>query len=161
MREWHEADLAAGYGEAPLPDALSRKYPTAAREWGWQYVFPANEIAVDPALGETRCYHVCEKEARSAVRQAAFRAACILAAMTLRECRLRRLVRRWTLLSRRTGQLPSWIWSISPPGHLSVAYYSTHDSDNVLLKALLSLHSHSLCGRPDADFPVRRDRSRD
>jgi len=34
VRQWHEVDLAIGYGEAPLPNALARKYPNAGREWG-------------------------------------------------------------------------------------------------------------------------------
>ena len=38
----HENDLARGFGEVWLPFALARKYPRAAREWIWQYVFPAN-----------------------------------------------------------------------------------------------------------------------
>ena len=37
----HEQDLVAGQGQVYLPYALSRKYPAADREWGWQYVFPA------------------------------------------------------------------------------------------------------------------------
>ena len=28
------------------PFALDRKYPSAAREWGWQYVFPGGRLAV-------------------------------------------------------------------------------------------------------------------
>src|SRR5690606_9464281 len=39
-RRIHERDLAAGFGEVWLPDALERKYVGAAREWGWQYAFP-------------------------------------------------------------------------------------------------------------------------
>lgn len=74
VREWHEADLAQGYGEAPLPDALGRKYPDAGREWGWQYVFPADKVAVDPADGKKRRYHVYEKTLQAAVRRAARRA---------------------------------------------------------------------------------------
>ena len=42
VRQQHEEDLRAGLGEAPLPDALARKYPNAAREWGWQWVFAAS-----------------------------------------------------------------------------------------------------------------------
>lgn len=42
VRRQHEEDLRAGLGEAPLPGALSGKYPNAAREWGWQWVFPAS-----------------------------------------------------------------------------------------------------------------------
>ena len=40
-RELHRGDLADGFGAVWLPFALARKYPSAAREWGWQYVFPA------------------------------------------------------------------------------------------------------------------------
>ena len=70
VRKWHEADLAQGYGEAPLPNALARKYPNAGREWGWQYVFPAAKVAVDPADGAVRRYHVYEKTLQAAVRRA-------------------------------------------------------------------------------------------
>lgn len=52
------------------PDALARKYPKAGREWGWQYVFPADKVAVDPADGKTRRYHVYEKTFQTAVRRA-------------------------------------------------------------------------------------------
>ncbi len=44
----HEQDLAAGAGEVYLPYALARKYPHAAGEWGWQYVFPAERPSRDP-----------------------------------------------------------------------------------------------------------------
>jgi integron integrase len=40
VREMHRADLAAGWGRVILPMALARKYPTAASEWAWQWVFP-------------------------------------------------------------------------------------------------------------------------
>jgi hypothetical protein len=48
VRRMYQADLAAGRGKAWLPDALAREYPNAGREWGWQYVFPADKIACDP-----------------------------------------------------------------------------------------------------------------
>ena len=51
VREQHELDLADGYGAVWLPYALARKYPTAAREWGWQYVFPAERRSPDPRTG--------------------------------------------------------------------------------------------------------------
>jgi len=44
-------DLAQGYGTVHLPFALARKYPNAAREWGWQYVFPTRGRSVDPRSG--------------------------------------------------------------------------------------------------------------
>ena len=42
VRRIHQRDLVDGFGDAPLPHALARKYPGAPREWGWQYVFPAS-----------------------------------------------------------------------------------------------------------------------
>ena len=48
-RAIHQQDLTEGYGEVELPYALARKYPNAAREWAWQYVFPAAKRSVDRA----------------------------------------------------------------------------------------------------------------
>lgn len=42
VRVLHQRDIAAGAGYVELPDALSRKYPNAEREWPWQWVFPAS-----------------------------------------------------------------------------------------------------------------------
>jgi len=74
VRELHEADLSKGFGEALLPDALARKYPNAAKEWGWQYLFPADKIALDPADGKVRRYRVYEKTLQAAIRRAVRRA---------------------------------------------------------------------------------------
>lgn len=54
----HEADLAAGHGRVILPEALERKFPTAAAEWGWQWVFPATRRYADPRTGEERRHHL-------------------------------------------------------------------------------------------------------
>jgi len=43
-----EADVREGFGEVYLPEALARKYPNAAREWGQQWVFPSRSRSVDP-----------------------------------------------------------------------------------------------------------------
>jgi integron integrase len=67
----HQEDLVAGLGEVYLPDALARKYPNAAREWGWQYVFPARSISTDPRSGKRRRHHVDEKALQRAVKKAA------------------------------------------------------------------------------------------
>jgi integron integrase len=53
----HEADLAVGFGAVWLPHALARKYPYAAREIGWQYVFPAAQRSCDPRDGTERRHH--------------------------------------------------------------------------------------------------------
>jgi integron integrase len=44
----HAEDLREGLGAVWLPEGLARKYPKAAREWGWQWVFPAKGLALDP-----------------------------------------------------------------------------------------------------------------
>lgn len=44
------AALREGYGGVELPDAIARKYPAAAQDWLWQYVFPAAQPTVDPRL---------------------------------------------------------------------------------------------------------------
>lgn len=73
-RRVHERDLAAGFGEVWLPDALARKFPTAGREWAWQYVFPASRRSQDPRTGEVRRHHldasVVQQAVKRAVRQA-------------------------------------------------------------------------------------------
>ncbi len=69
-RELHQADLAAGYGEVYLPYALDRKYPSAGREWMWQYVFPAASLSVDPRSGVVRRHHIQDQAVQRAIRQA-------------------------------------------------------------------------------------------
>lgn len=66
----HESDLAAGFGAVYLPHALARKYPRAAHEWGWQYVFPASLRSRDPRSGEIRRHHLDEKVLQRAVQRA-------------------------------------------------------------------------------------------
>ncbi|HJR12800.1 MAG TPA: integron integrase [Rhodanobacteraceae bacterium] len=73
-RRVHERDLAAGCGAVWLPDALARKYPNAAREWGWQYVFPASSRSTDPRSGVERRHHLDETVLQRAVKQAVRRA---------------------------------------------------------------------------------------
>jgi len=73
-RRVHERDLAAGCGAVWLPDALARKYPNAAREWSWQYVFPASSRSSDPRCGVERRHHLDETVLQRAVKQAVQRA---------------------------------------------------------------------------------------
>lgn len=67
----HEADLSQGNGEVFLPSALARKYPNAAWEWGWQYVFPSGRLSVDPRSGTIQRHHLHENSLQKAVKQAA------------------------------------------------------------------------------------------
>lgn len=70
VKAMHVEDLAQGFGEVYLPFALDKKYPSAGREWGWQYVFPSKNLSVDPRSGKTRRHHVDEKGVQRAVKQA-------------------------------------------------------------------------------------------
>ncbi|MFK7955377.1 MAG: integron integrase [Lysobacterales bacterium] len=70
----HAQDLAAGYGAVYLPDALAIKYPSAPTEPGWQYLFPAGRLSVDPRCGTRRRHHVSEQQVQRSVKQAIGRA---------------------------------------------------------------------------------------
>jgi len=67
----HSEDLIKGNGEVYLPYALARKYPNAAREWYWQYIFPADRLSVDPRSNTVRRHHADESGLQKAVRRAA------------------------------------------------------------------------------------------
>ncbi len=70
VRLLHESDLAQDFGAVYLPYALERKYPNAAKEWIWQYVFPAAKISTDPRTQVVRRHHVQEQAIQRAVKQA-------------------------------------------------------------------------------------------
>jgi integron integrase len=76
VKALHEKDLASGHGEVYLPDALDRKYPNAGKNWSWQYVFPAQQLSVDPRSGKIRRHLITDKAIQSAIGKA-FRAAGI------------------------------------------------------------------------------------
>lgn len=67
----HAADKAAGHGRVWLPHALARKYPNAAAEPAWQYVFPADERSIDPRDGTERRHHVGEEALSRHLKRAA------------------------------------------------------------------------------------------
>jgi integron integrase len=66
----HERDLRQGMGAVYLPHALQRKYPDAPRTWGWQYVFPAPALSIDPRSGIERRHHLSDQSFQRAMRQA-------------------------------------------------------------------------------------------
>lgn len=66
----HEDDLASGCGEVYLPQALSRKYPGAAKEWKWQYVFPSSKLSRDPRTNVTRRHHMDPSSLDRAIKRA-------------------------------------------------------------------------------------------
>ncbi len=69
-RRVHRSDVAAGCGRVSLPTALARKYPGAAADPGWQYVFPASARCVDDQDGLEKRHHLHESVIQRAVRAA-------------------------------------------------------------------------------------------
>ena len=69
-RRLYEDDLSKAMAEVYLPDALARKYPNAAHEWAWQYVFPSGSYSVDPRCGRERRHHIDEKLLQRAMKKA-------------------------------------------------------------------------------------------
>ena len=70
----YETDLKRGVAGVYLWPGLDRKYPNAAREWIWQYVFPSSRLSVDPRSHTTRRHHVHPSSLQKAVKNAAARA---------------------------------------------------------------------------------------
>jgi integron integrase len=71
VRRIHQADLGHGFGRVVLPFAADRKFPHAATEWRWQFVFPAARICRDPRWGAPSRYHLHESVVQKAVASAA------------------------------------------------------------------------------------------
>jgi integron integrase len=66
----HRRDLRMGNGSVEMPFALARKYPGAAKEWAWQWVFPATRSYTDSTSGETRRHHLHKTVIQRAVKAA-------------------------------------------------------------------------------------------
>jgi len=66
----HSKDVDEGFGEVYLPYALTRKYPSAARQPQWQYVFPSHSRAVDPRSDVIRRHHIGEQAVQRKVKLA-------------------------------------------------------------------------------------------
>lgn len=71
VRALHRADIEAGFGEVWLPHALSRKYPRAGYEWGWQFVFPSGNRSAEPDTGVIRRHHIYPDTVHRAIKRAA------------------------------------------------------------------------------------------
>ncbi len=81
VRQIHARDLKDGYGRAPLPYALERKYINASVEWGWQFVFPQLRRWVDQTTGQQGRHHVDQSIVQKAIK-GAVRAAGIIKQVT-------------------------------------------------------------------------------
>lgn len=73
VRALHAADLREGFGRVWLPHALARKYPNAATEIGWQYLFPSDRRSTDPRDGRERRHHLDDQVLSRGMKLAAAR----------------------------------------------------------------------------------------
>ena len=88
VHQLHVNDLTQGFGSVWLPNALSKKYPNAKRDWRWQYVFPAAKRFFDEEQSEWRRHHLHESVVQKAVKQAVLKAGIMrkVGPHTLRHC---------------------------------------------------------------------------
>ena len=70
VKALHLRDLAAGAGWVELPGGLDAKYPRAASEWAWQWVFPARRRYRDPVSGRIRRHHLHQSAVQRAMTAA-------------------------------------------------------------------------------------------
>jgi integron integrase len=64
--------LVKGFAGASVPEALERKYPSAPKEFSWQYIFPSRKPAIDPFSGRLKQHYrhesFLQKEVKKAIR---------------------------------------------------------------------------------------------
>lgn len=69
-----QCNQAAGYAGVFLPDSLEKKYPAAARDFIWQWLFPQKGLTLMPRTKEYRRYHLHESNVLEVLKNAARRA---------------------------------------------------------------------------------------
>jgi integron integrase len=73
IKELHKEDLIEKYAGTTFPEGLERKYPSAPREFAWQFLFPASRRYADPVSGLERRHHIDESVLQRAVKTAVLR----------------------------------------------------------------------------------------
>lgn len=75
VEAYYQQDLETqDYAGVWLPFALARKYPSAPKELGWQYLFPSNKLSIDPDSKLLRRHHIDESGLQKAVKSASRKA---------------------------------------------------------------------------------------
>ncbi|UCE48754.1 MAG: integron integrase [Phycisphaerales bacterium] len=70
VKQIYQQDLDGGYDGTFLFDQLEKKYKNAAKEFCWQWFFPAKTLTFVPEGNEHRRYHLHESSARKALKPA-------------------------------------------------------------------------------------------
>ena len=58
------------YAGVWMPNALTKKYPSANKTLAWQYLFPSHKLSTDPETGEIRRHHFHHTGIRKAIKAA-------------------------------------------------------------------------------------------
>jgi hypothetical protein len=69
-KQLHERDVARGVARVELPEALERKYPRAAQELGWQFLFASRQLSRCPRTSRPGRHHIYEASLQRAVSAA-------------------------------------------------------------------------------------------
>ena len=72
--ELHEKDLASGYAGAFMMGLLDKKYKNAAKEFVWQWFFPAIKLTKVPETGQKKRYHLHERHVQREIKEASRKA---------------------------------------------------------------------------------------
>ena len=67
----HAEDVSNGMASVWLPDALARKFPSASREFRWQFLFASSRLSKDPQTGKLHRHHLHRDSFATALRKAA------------------------------------------------------------------------------------------
>jgi len=70
----HKTDLLKSRGETILPYSLAKKFPNAGKEFGWQYVFPADKFVKDESSGVIFRYHIHDSTVQKEIKKAVMKA---------------------------------------------------------------------------------------
>jgi integrase len=70
LRDLHERDLKKKYAGVFLVNALEKKYKNAARDFIWQWFFPAKKLTKEKKTGDYRRYHLHQSHVQRALKEA-------------------------------------------------------------------------------------------
>lgn len=74
VQNLHEIDLKSGYSGTFMFGAFEKKSPSAAKEFIWQWLFPAKSLTVVPETDERKRYHLHPSHVQKAIRKAVYKA---------------------------------------------------------------------------------------
>ena len=70
VKNLHDNDIERKYDGVFLPDALDKKYRNAAKEFVWQWFFPAKDLTFVPDTNERKRYHIHDSKVHKVIKEA-------------------------------------------------------------------------------------------